>query len=67
MILWQTIGNDVWNNLFPTHWPKDGFLKPTFRLQDGQLEIGIMPESSEEVPALVRHFIELYSRRLRRW
>ncbi len=37
VILWQTFGNDVWNNLFPTHWPKDGLLKPTYWLRYGQL------------------------------
>lgn len=37
VLLWQTFSNDVWNNIFPTHWPKDGWIKPTFRLVDGEL------------------------------
>jgi hypothetical protein len=36
--LWQTSVNDVWNNLFPTHWPKDGTIKPTFWLDHGTLK-----------------------------
>jgi hypothetical protein len=37
VVLWQTEDNDVWNNLFPTHWPRNGWAKPTFRLVDGRL------------------------------
>jgi hypothetical protein len=37
VILWQSFTNDIWNNVFPTHWPKDGYLKPTFWLEDGTL------------------------------
>jgi hypothetical protein len=37
VILWQTPGNDVWNNIFPTHWPNNGYPKPTFRLLNGDL------------------------------
>jgi hypothetical protein len=38
VVLWQTFGNDIWNNVFPTHWPKDGYLKPTFWLENGELK-----------------------------
>jgi hypothetical protein len=38
VILWQTPGNDVWNNIFPTNWPKNGWPKPTFRLVKGKLQ-----------------------------
>ena len=39
VIVWETPGNDVWNNMFPTHWPKDGWPKPTFWLDNtGQLQ-----------------------------
>ena len=24
VVVWETPGNDVWNNMFPTHWPADG-------------------------------------------
>ena len=39
VLVWQTIDNDVWNNLFPTHWPgrSDGWPKPTFWLRNGEL------------------------------
>ncbi len=39
IIHWQTFENDIWNNVFPTHWPgnSDGTPKPTFRLVDGKL------------------------------
>lgn len=37
VLLWQTFNNDVWNNVFPTHWPANGMPKPTFRLQNGEL------------------------------
>jgi hypothetical protein len=37
ILLWFTPGNDVWNNLFPTHWPANGQPKPTFWLENGGL------------------------------
>jgi hypothetical protein len=37
VLQWLTPANDVWNNLFPTHIPKDGQPKPTYRLENGQL------------------------------
>jgi hypothetical protein len=37
VLLWQTPGNDFWNNMFPTHWPANGHPKPTFWLEHGQL------------------------------
>lgn len=38
VILWQTPTNDVWNNMFPTHWPANGTPKPTFWLEDDELQ-----------------------------
>lgn len=35
--LWFTPGNDIWNNLFPTHLPRNGPPKPTFRLSEDRL------------------------------
>ena len=32
VIVWETPGNDIWNNMFPTHWPRNGMPKPTFWL-----------------------------------
>lgn len=37
LILWLTPKNDLWNNTFPTHFPEDGWPKPTFWLEDGAL------------------------------
>lgn len=37
VVLWQTPGNDVWNNVFPTHWPRNGTPKPTFWLEGDAL------------------------------
>ncbi len=35
VILWQTIDNDIWNNIFPSHnLPRDGIMKPTFWLNE---------------------------------
>ena len=38
VLVWITPSNDVWNNLFPTHIPKDGTPKPTFWLENHQLK-----------------------------
>jgi len=38
VVLWETPINDIWNNQFPTHWPKDGQPKPTFWLEGGRLQ-----------------------------
>lgn len=37
VVLWQTPYNDVWNNVFPSHMPKNGWPKPTFRLVGDKL------------------------------
>ena len=37
VILWQTFDNDLWNNTFPTHAPKNGAPKPTFVLKNDSL------------------------------
>ena len=47
VILWLTPTNDVWNNIFPTHYPKNGWPKPTFRLFNGEL-YGPNESSGEE-------------------
>lgn len=38
VVLWFTEDNDLWNNTFPTHFPKDGTPKPTFWLEGTKLE-----------------------------
>jgi len=37
VVLWFTPRNDLWNNTFPTHMPKDGRPKPTFWLTGATL------------------------------
>ncbi|MBN2384579.1 hypothetical protein JXQ70_17025 [bacterium] len=37
VVLWLTPTNDLWNNLFPTHYPINGMPKPTFWLENGAL------------------------------
>jgi hypothetical protein len=37
VVLWFTPGNDVWNNTFPTHFPRNGWPKPTFWLAGTEL------------------------------
>ncbi|MDM7991992.1 MAG: hypothetical protein QUS11_01630 [Candidatus Fermentibacter sp.] len=37
VVVWETPANDLWNNTFPTHWPADGWAKPTFWLESGEL------------------------------
>jgi len=38
VLLWETPANDIWNNVFPTHWPTNGSPKPTFWLENGILQ-----------------------------
>jgi hypothetical protein len=49
VVLWQTPGNDVWNNIFPTLLPTNGYPKPTFWLEDGQLR-GPSEQIGEQLP-----------------
>lgn len=37
VVLWQTPENDIWNNMFPTHWPANRTPKPTFWLENGNV------------------------------
>lgn len=37
VVIWETPANDLWNNTFPTHWPANGWAKPTFWIEDGRL------------------------------
>ena len=38
VLLWFTTENDVWNNIFPTHWPMNANPKPTYWLENGNLK-----------------------------
>lgn len=67
VVLWQTPENDVWNNMFPTHWPADGPPKPTFWLENGELhgpnmEMGARLWSKFKLVALWERFISPVSR-----
>jgi hypothetical protein len=64
VILWQVLANDVWNNIFPTHWPRDGFLKPTYRLESGRLT-GPNYEFSEVALSRARTKLGIFLNRLR--
>jgi hypothetical protein len=73
VLLWQTPGNDVWNNIFPTHWPTNANPKPTFWLENGQLK-GPTEQLGEKVPypaikilSLFPNFIPSISRRDTMW
>jgi hypothetical protein len=37
VLVWQSPVNDVWNNMFPTHMPRNGRRKPTFWLEGDKL------------------------------
>jgi hypothetical protein len=51
VLVWITLSNDVWNNVFPTHWPGNGAPKPTFHLRDGRL-VGPHQALGQDVPRL---------------
>jgi hypothetical protein len=38
VVLWFSAANDLWNNTFPTHFPRDGTPKPTFWLEGTKVE-----------------------------
>jgi hypothetical protein len=66
VLLWQTFNNDVWNNVFPTNWPKNGVLKPTFWLENGVLKgpnylMGevVQPSPHMKLAILIRRLIPL--------
>jgi hypothetical protein len=73
VLLWQTPDNDIWNNVFPTHWPTDANPKPTFWLEHDQLkgpteQIGeALPSSSIKILSLFRRFIPSISKRDTFW
>jgi hypothetical protein len=48
VVLWFTPENDVWNNIFPTHWPTNGHAKPTYWLENG-----ILHDPSEELGDII--------------
>jgi hypothetical protein len=55
VIVWETETNDIWNNLFPTHWPRNATPKPTFWLEADTLR----GPSEEHGQALFSHPLKL--------
>lgn len=48
VLLWFTSCNDLWNNMFPTHWPnQNGAYKPTYILKNNTLEGPFQPDGSQ--------------------
>lgn len=37
VVMWLTPENDIWNNMFPTHWPVNANPKPTYWLERGEM------------------------------
>ncbi len=66
VVLWETPSNDIWNNLFPTHFPADGRPKPTFRLEGGQLR-GPSEGIGQPLGEAPRMKLRLLWQRLSRW
>jgi hypothetical protein len=72
VLLWETPINDIWNNIFPTHWPTNGTPKPTFWLEHGQL-MGPTEEIGEKVSYTAVKILSLFgnylniNRRDTRW
>lgn len=74
VILWQTFSNDVWNNMFPTHWPTNGPAKPTFWLENGELrgpteQMGerLAPSSSIQIIVLLQKLLGVRANRDKQW
>jgi hypothetical protein len=61
VVLWQTPNNDIWNNMFPTHWPTNGTPKPTFWLENGELR-GPTEQIGEAIKLSRFKVIELWRR-----
>lgn len=61
VILWQSPANDIWNNMFPTHWPANGTPKPTFWLENGELR-GPSEQLGESLQTSPIKLIELWRR-----
>jgi hypothetical protein len=62
VILWETPENDVWNNVFPTHWPANGKPKPTFWLEHGLLRGPHEQMGQELYQSRIRFFHFLWRR-----
>ena len=68
VILWHTPKNDIWNNIFPTHWPADGMPKPTCILRNDSLygpnwQIGeLIYHSPLRIISLIKHVSDFGSK-----
>jgi hypothetical protein len=59
VVLWESPENDIWNNIFPTHWPTNANPKPTFWLEDGIL-YGPTEQIGDSLPHPVLKLISLF-------
>jgi len=63
VIVWFTPINDIWNNIFPTHWPRNGKPKPTYWLENGALH-GPLPNAHiGEIPCTGSRIADIIRRR----
>jgi hypothetical protein len=65
VIVWETPGNDLWNNVWPTADPAGRQPKPTFWLEDGQLK-GPTSAIGEVISSPLR-LATMYERRFVSW
>lgn len=61
VILWQSPANDIWNNMFPTHWSANGIPEPTFWLENGELQ-GPSEQLGKPLQTSLIKLIELWRR-----
>jgi len=61
VMVWLTPRNDVWNNMFPTHWATNGYPKPTFWLENGELR-GPSEQMGQEIPFSSIKLIAIFQR-----
>ncbi len=61
VVLWQTPMNDVWNNMFLTHWPANGWRKPTFQLEGEELH-GPTEQMGEPIPLSTIRILAVWQR-----
>jgi hypothetical protein len=61
VLVWLTPKNDIWNNMFPTHWARNGAPKPTYWMEDGALRgpvpgayIGKVPCAGSRIADVIR-------------
>jgi hypothetical protein len=61
VVHWLTLSNDVWNNVFRSHYPTDGQPKPTFWIENDTLQ-GPTEHIGDSVDVSVPRLVELIRR-----